>query len=432
MQVAGIRRVGAQVEVIGVGEPRLLADDEVLLKVEAAGVANWDEFVRTGGWDVGARPPMALGVEAAGTVLAAGRTVSDWTPGDAVMTHPVPLRDQGTWAPRLIAPAGLVARKPDGASWAAATAFPVPALTAGQVLGEALSIHAGEQLLVHGAGGVTGGLLVALAVARGAQVMATAGPASQQRLAALGARQVIDYHDQDWPSQVRALTNGHGVAAAANAAPAGGASALEAVADGGRLATITSDPPSQQRGITISSIIVRADGNQLRNLASLLGGGQLEIPSPPATASPMPPRHSPRQPAATPPAPSSSRPDQPGEGPGRCARHCAPRPSHGGGGTTADPPAEWVHPSLPVPASVTPSQGVTGGFRVVLQRRPMRRSASPGHDKHGGRPTADTENSPAALVRPCGPVIRNYTPAVSVWWYREQIPAGRTLLAAHA
>jgi hypothetical protein len=98
------------------------------------------------------------------------------------------------------------------------------------------------------------------------------------------------------------------VTAAANAAPAGDASALEAVADGGRLATITSDPPSQQRGITISSIYVRADGNQLRNLASLLGGGQMEIPV--AAPSPMPPRHLPRQPAATPPAPSSSRPDR--------------------------------------------------------------------------------------------------------------------------
>jgi NADPH:quinone reductase-like Zn-dependent oxidoreductase len=42
---------------------------------------------------------MALGVEAAGMVMAAGRAVSDWAPGDAVMTHPVPLRDQGTWAP---------------------------------------------------------------------------------------------------------------------------------------------------------------------------------------------------------------------------------------------------------------------------------------------------------------------------------------------
>ena len=277
MQVAGIRRLGAQVEMIEVGEPRPLAGDEVLLEVRAAGVASWDEFVRTGGWDVGARPPMALGVEAAGTVLAAGQGAGGWAPGDAVMTHPVPLRGQGTWAPRLIAPAGLLARKPPGASWEAAAAFPVPALTAGQVLG-ALNIHAGEQLLIHGAGGVTGGLLVALAVLRGAEVIATAGPASQQRVAALGARHIIDYHDHDWPGQVRAITGRHGAAAAANAAPSGAASAIRAVADGGRLATITSDPPSQQRGITVSSIYVRADGNQLRNLAQQFGDRQLEIP----------------------------------------------------------------------------------------------------------------------------------------------------------
>jgi NADPH:quinone reductase-like Zn-dependent oxidoreductase len=277
MQVAGIRRLGAHVEMIEVDEPRPLAGDEVLLEVRAAGVASWDEFVRTGGWDVGARPPMALGVAAAGTVLAAGQAVGGWAPGDAVMTHPVPLRDQGTWAPRLIAAAGLLARKPPGASWEAAAAFPVPALTAEQVLG-ALNAHAGEQLLIHGAGGVTGGLLVALAVLRGAEVIATAGPASQQRVAALGARHIIDYHDQDWPDQVRAITGRHGAAAAANAAPGGAASAIRAVADGGRLATITSDPPSQQRGITVSSIYVRADGNQLRNLAQQFGDRHLEIP----------------------------------------------------------------------------------------------------------------------------------------------------------
>lgn len=278
MQVAGIRRLGGRVEMLEVGEPRPLAGDEVLLEVKAAGVANWDEFVRTGGWDVGARPPMALGVEAAGTVLAAGQAVSDWAPGDAVMTHPVPLPDQGTWAPRLIARAGLLARKPDQVTWQAAAAFPVPALTAGQVLGDALNLHAGERLLVHGAGGVTGGLLVALAVLRGAQVIATAGRASRQRVGALGARHVIDYHDQDWPEQVRAITGGHGVAAAANAAPNGAATAIRAVADGGRLATITSDPPSQQRGITVSSIYVRADGNQLDELAKQFAAGQLEVP----------------------------------------------------------------------------------------------------------------------------------------------------------
>ena len=186
MQVAGIRRVGARVEMIEVGEPRPLAGDEVLLEVRAAGVGNWDEFVRTGGWDVGARPPMALGVEAAGTVLAAGQAVGDWAPGDAVMTHPVPLRDQGTWAPRLIAPAGLLARKPPSASWEAAAAFPVPALTAEQVLGDALNIHAGEQLLVHGAAESPAACWSPSAALRGAQVIATAGPASQQRVARWG------------------------------------------------------------------------------------------------------------------------------------------------------------------------------------------------------------------------------------------------------
>jgi NADPH:quinone reductase-like Zn-dependent oxidoreductase len=278
MQVAGIRRIGDRVEITEVDEPRPLADDEVLLEVMAAGVGNWDEFVRTGGWYVGARPPMALGVEAAGIVMAAGRAVNDWAPGDAVMTHPVPLRDHGTWAPRLIAPAGLLARKPQGASWEAAAAFPVPALTAEQVLSDTLNVRAGEQLLVHGASGVTGWLLVALAALRGAQVIATAGPSSQQRVTTLGARHVIDYHDQDWPAQVRAITANRGVDAAANAAPGAAASAIEAVADGGRLATITSDPLGQRRGITVASVSVRPDGTRLRELATCFAGGQPPVP----------------------------------------------------------------------------------------------------------------------------------------------------------
>jgi NADPH:quinone reductase-like Zn-dependent oxidoreductase len=278
MQVAGIRETGGRVETIEASEPRSLARDEVLIEVRAAGVAIWDEIVRIGDWDVGTKPPMALGTEAAGTVLAVGQAVGDWAPGDAVMAHPVPLRDQGAWAPRLIAPAGVLARKPPSVSWEEAAAFPIPALTAEQVLGDALNIRAGEQLLIHGAGGVTGGLLVALGSLRGAYVIATAGPASQQRVSALGARQVIDYQKQEWPEQVRAITGGHGVEAAVNAASGGAASAIRAVADGGRLATITQDPPSEQRGITVSSIYVRGDGNQLSKLAQRLGEGELQIP----------------------------------------------------------------------------------------------------------------------------------------------------------
>ncbi len=89
---------------------------------------------------------------------------------------------------------------------------------------------------------------------------------------------MIDYHDQDWPAQVRAITANRGVDAAANAAPGAAASAIEAVADGGRLATVTSDPPRGQRGNTVSSIYNRPDGNQLRKLATRFADGQLGIP----------------------------------------------------------------------------------------------------------------------------------------------------------
>src|SRR3954454_14450603 len=254
MLVAGIRRTGGDVGVIDVPGPRALAGDEVLIQVVAAGVGNWDGIVRTGGWDVGGRPPMALGVEAAGVVAEVGSMVTAWAPGDEVMTHPLPLRDQGTWAPMLIAPAASLAAKPAGVSWNAAAVFPVPALTAAQVLDEALAVGPGDRLLVNGAGGVTGRLLVSLGSLRGAEVIATAGPHSRAPVAALGARDVIDYHEQDWPDQVLAITDGTGVSAAVNATPGGAVDAIRAVRDGGRLATITSDPPEQDRGITVSSV----------------------------------------------------------------------------------------------------------------------------------------------------------------------------------
>jgi NADPH:quinone reductase-like Zn-dependent oxidoreductase len=117
MLAAGVQELAAAVETIELPDPRPLAGDEVLIEVRAAGIANWDELVRTGQWDVGRTPPMALGVAAAGVIAAVGEAVWEWKEGDEVLTHPVPLRDQGTWAPSLIAPAALLARKPDAVSW---------------------------------------------------------------------------------------------------------------------------------------------------------------------------------------------------------------------------------------------------------------------------------------------------------------------------
>jgi NADPH:quinone reductase-like Zn-dependent oxidoreductase len=265
MQAAGIDAFGGEVRTFELPAPGSPAPDELVISVRVAGVANWDEFVRVGQWDVGREPPLALGV-------------TSFAVGDEVLTHPVPLRHQGTWAQLLVAPAALVAPKPVAVPWEAAAAFPVPALTADQALSEMVPAPSGETVLVHGAGGVTGGLVVQLAIMRGATVFATAGPGSAARVRGYGATAVFDYHDPGWPTRVREASHGgNGVAAAVNTARGGAAAAIEAVAEGGCLATITGDPPSPQRGVTVADVYVRPDGARLAALVAALADGTLSL-----------------------------------------------------------------------------------------------------------------------------------------------------------
>src|SRR3954462_14813646 len=195
MRAAGISEFGGAVGPIELPDPRPLADDEVLIEIRAAGVGNWEEFVRTGDWDVGRAPPMALGVEAAGVITAIGDSVEDWEPGDEVLSHPLPLRDQGAWAPLLIASPTVLARKPAALSWEAAAASPVPALTATQVIDGALAGGPDDLVLVNGASGGTGTLIVGRGAVPGAEGSPPGGPASHERLRRLGPAHVLDYHD---------------------------------------------------------------------------------------------------------------------------------------------------------------------------------------------------------------------------------------------
>lgn len=75
---------------------------------------------------------------------------------------------------------------------------------------------------------------------------------------------------------MRSLTGG-GVDAAANAARSGAGDAMKAVRDGGRLATITSDPPDAERDITVLAVQVIPDGRRLSGLVRLLDQGALRV-----------------------------------------------------------------------------------------------------------------------------------------------------------
>ena len=275
IRAAGVRAFGGAIETLDLPGPRALRPDEVRIAVRAAGVGNWDQFVRDGSWDVGVRPPLALGVQAAGVVSAAGEQVRGFEPGTLVAVHSVPLREQGSWAELFTAPAVHVAAVPAGVAEDVAAAAPVPLLTAEQAVSDAARVKAGQTLLVHGAGGVTGGLIVRLAVHYGARVVATASAHSADRVRGLGAETVVDYRQPGWPDRTRELTGG--VDAAVNAAVRGERDALAVVRDGGRLATITGNPPPPSRGIEMVNVIVIPNGARLAHLLQLLADGVIGV-----------------------------------------------------------------------------------------------------------------------------------------------------------
>jgi NADPH:quinone reductase-like Zn-dependent oxidoreductase len=275
MRAAGIHALGGRVQQLELPVPPDPTGDEVLIEVRAAGIGNWDDLVRTGAWEVGTAPPMALGVEAAGVIRAVGATQARFVPGDEVLVHSVPLRHQGAWE-WFLAPGGHVATKPTDLDWGVAGALPVPALTASQVV-TSLGCGSNDAALVHGAGGVTGGLLVALAAAAGCHVVATCSPRSADRVRSYGASEVVDYHAADWPAvALRAAAERFSVGI--YAVRGGAAALLPLVADGGRLATITGDPPQTQRGIQLVNAYVAPDGSALEVAVGQLIARGLTIP----------------------------------------------------------------------------------------------------------------------------------------------------------
>ena len=163
---------------------------EVLIEVRCAGIGDWDDVTRAGGWRSGVAELCALGVQVAGTVIKAGPETEGFAPGAEVLTHTYPLKGSGARTRRVLAPSAHVALKPDGLTWQHAAALPLPALTAYELLFEVLKVRPNETLLVHGAEGIIGGLLVQIAAAHGLDVVATSEPGFATQVSTLGAAAV--------------------------------------------------------------------------------------------------------------------------------------------------------------------------------------------------------------------------------------------------
>lgn len=191
-----------------VPEPQV-SPGEVVITVAAIDVLWVETLIRRGRareyFDV--TPPYLPGNAVAGVVDDAGPEVEpDWV-GRTVVAH---LEDGGGYAEQVAVPIRTVVAVPGGVDARTAAALSHDGVTA-LALADAAGITAGQRVLVVGASGGLGIVLVQLAKARGARVVATGrDPAKLARIRELGADAVIDTADPGWVSAARAALGGRG------------------------------------------------------------------------------------------------------------------------------------------------------------------------------------------------------------------------------
>jgi NADPH:quinone reductase-like Zn-dependent oxidoreductase len=173
------------------------ARGELTVRVGASGVALGDVLARRG-LVPGFRPPFTPGYEVAGVVEATGAAVTSVREGDRVAA--IVLR--GGNAERVNVPALVAVPVPATLDDAAAAALALDGVTAFRLLHRAAAVRRGERVLVHGAGGGVGTLLVALARHAGAEVLGTVSERKREVAARLGAVP-IDYRREDFVEVAR-------------------------------------------------------------------------------------------------------------------------------------------------------------------------------------------------------------------------------------
>lgn len=276
MRAVVVRRTDV-VEIVEVPTPQP-GTGTIRIAVAAATVNPVDLMVRAG---VGGTPFAApreqwgIGWDVAGTVDAIGAGVTEFTVGQSV----IGISDRldvslGAQADYVVLEAGNVALAPLSVSAVQAATIPLNGLTAIQAV-RALDPASTDTLLVTGAAGAVGGFAVELAAARGVRVVASASPADEDTVRALGATDFVP-REASLPDAVRTLIPG-GVDAALDAA-ALGPQTLAAVRGGGRFVSISvPNTPIPLRGIDVRTVLVRADRAQLDALVARVDAGELTL-----------------------------------------------------------------------------------------------------------------------------------------------------------
>jgi NADPH2:quinone reductase len=257
---------GPEVLGVAVAADPVAGPGQAVVRVAAADVLFFDAIIRYGlATDfVPLRPPYVPGNGVAGQVTAAGDGVDPHWIGRRVVAHTGGTGGGGGYAEQALVPAAALVPVPAGLDLPAAAALLHDGATA-LGLADSTGIRPGEWVLVVGAGGGLGLLLVQLARAAGAHVIAAArGSRKLGRALEFGAEVAADYSEPGWPQNVLTATAGIRPDVVFDGAGTQlGQAAFTITADGGRFSAHGSpsggfaqiDPgDARQRGITVRGI----------------------------------------------------------------------------------------------------------------------------------------------------------------------------------
>ena len=277
----------------GAAPEPVAAPGEVVVRLRSAALNHLDLWVRRGWPGLQLEMPHIGGADGAGEVAAFGEgvEVTDFQEGTRVAVcpgfataddeftrrgqHPLSPRYRilgehrtGTFAEYVSVPAHALLPMPADAEYTETAAAQLTYLTAWRMLVTQGEIRAGETVLIVGSGGGVNTAALQIAKLCGAEAIVLCGSEKKmERASALGADEVLDYRDEEWPKELHRLTGKSGVDIAVdNVGRATFQKSLAALKRGGRLLTVgnTSGPKAE---IDIRFIFFK----QLRIIGSTMG-----------------------------------------------------------------------------------------------------------------------------------------------------------------
>ncbi len=279
MRAAAFDRYGGpdvlHTERLPVPQPR---PNQVLIRLETAGVGVWDPEIRSGELQLGpSRFPRVIGNDGAGEVVAVGADVRRFRAGDRVYAYSF---EGGFYAEYVALDEDAVAPLPPGVGLEEAGALGADGVTALRGLDDQLHVSSGQALMIYGASGGIGHLAVQLAKRMGARVLAVAsGRDGVELVRRLGADAAVDGRRDDVARAARQFAPGGLDAALVLTDGEGLEAALAAVRKGGRVAHPNGVEPAPKgpAGVPVVAYDGEPGRDVLERLNRLIAAGPFHV-----------------------------------------------------------------------------------------------------------------------------------------------------------